>query len=246
MSNANSIFVEQSTWLEVQHALNEGLLCAVPIGASCKEHGPHLPLNTDYIQARWLTEQLAQKYALLVWPVVSAGYYPAFVEYPGSWSIEESTFRQCMLDIIASIAKHGQNRIVLLNTGISTIPPLEKAIVQSPYRARTTLINVYAGLHTQAVVQAVEQQRSGGHADEIETSIMLAIESGSVRTDEIQPGYEDTQSGPLNPTDPTQPNYCPSGAMGNPTLADAEKGYKVLAAMLADISEQIESLVRNE
>ena len=59
MNNLKSIQVETSTWKEVQKALQQNLVCIIPIGASCKEHGLHLPLNTDYVQAQWLSQQLA-------------------------------------------------------------------------------------------------------------------------------------------------------------------------------------------
>ena len=237
-----SIFVEQATWLEVQQSLDERRLSIVPIGASCKEHGPHLPLNTDYVQARWLAEQIAARFTVIVWPVVGAGYYPAFVAYPGSWSINEKTFVQCMQDIITSIARHADNPIVLLNTGISTIAPLQESIAQSDYSSRCTLINVYAGQQTAATVAKLEQQRAGGHADEIETSIMLAIDPDCVQMEKAQVGLERIEKGRLNPQDPTQPNYSPSGSMGNPTLASAEKGQQILASMLQDIFAQIDSL----
>ena len=244
MSNTDSVFVEQSTWLDIQQALNFNRICVVPIGASCKEHGPHLPLNSDYVQARWLAEQVATLFSVIVWPVISAGYYPAFVEYPGSWSISEETFTHSTLDIIESIGRHGDNRIVLLNTGISTINPLQAAIDQSEFRSRLTLINVYSGEHTEKVIKEIEQQRRGGHADEVETSIMLAIDPSSVQMEHARPGLEDIQKGPLNRENPAQPNYSPSGSMGNPTLANANKGKKILAAILEDISVQMEQILR--
>jgi creatinine amidohydrolase len=43
--------------------------------------------------------------------------------------------------------------------------------------------------------------------------------------------------GPLSPDDPTSPNYSPSGSFGDPTLASAEKGRNVLAAILHDLRE---------
>ena len=240
-----STFVEHVTWVEVQAAMANKLVCVVPIGASCKEHGPHLPLNTDYVQARWLAEQLSLRFSLIVWPVVSAGYYPAFVDYPGSWSICENTFVQSMLDIIESIARHGENQIVLLNTGISTIKPLEAAMAQSPFNARTNLINVYSGERTETVIKEVQEQKQGGHADEIETSIMLAIDPTRVQMGLAAPGLENISKGPLNRSDPSSANYCPSGAMGNPTYASREKGEKILAAILEDVSRRIKLISSN-
>ncbi len=239
MKTSNSIIVETSTWPEVQQAIIKGMTGIVPIGASCKEHGPHLPLNTDSVQANWLAEQSSLRFPLIVWPVVNIGYYPAFVDYPGSWSISESTFTSCVLDIIESIAKHGSNQIVLLNTGVSTIIPLETAITQTPFNARVTLINVYSGKHVLAVIKALEEQKQGGHADEIETSIMLAIDDALVHMDRAQPGLENIKRGPLNLNKPMQDNYCPTGAMGDSTLATVEKGNEILEAMLADLSDKL-------
>jgi len=244
MKKNNSVRVENSTWQEVQQAINEDLICVIPIGASCKEHGLHLPLNTDFVQAHWFSEQLSLQFRLIFWPVISFGYYPAFLEYPGSWSISENTFMLCVLDIIESTARHGSNQIVLLNTGISTIRPLEAAVSQSPYKDRTTIINVYSGKHVRAMVNDIEEQKKGGHADEFETSIMLAIDHTLVDMRRAQIGLEDINNGPLNLNDPNKPNYCPSGSMGNPTLATVEKGEKILAAILEDLREVIQPMIK--
>ena len=43
--------------------------------------------------------------------------------------------------------------------------------------------------------------------------------------------------GPLSPDDAKSPTYSPSGSFGDPTLASAEKGEKLLAAILEDLME---------
>ena len=43
--------------------------------------------------------------------------------------------------------------------------------------------------------------------------------------------------GPLSPDDPSALNYAPSGSFGDPTLASAEKGKRLLAAILEDMME---------
>ncbi|MEH6457010.1 MAG: creatininase family protein [Cocleimonas sp.] len=239
MNKQQSFIVETSTWKDVQQALQRDLICIVPIGAASKEHGLHLPLNTDFIQAQYLSQQLAQNFPLIVWPVISFGYYPAFTDYPGSWSISEQTFINSMLDIIESIAKHGNNRIVLLNTGISTISPLKLACKQTPFSSRISLLNIYSGPHTRKVKDSIQQQQQGGHADEFETSVMLAIDETLVKMELAEAGLEDIQCGSLNLSHPDQPNYCPTGSMGNPTFASKEKGQQILDAMLEDLSEYI-------
>ena len=49
--------------------------------------------------------------------------------------------------------------------------------------------------------------------------------------------------GPLTPSDPNSPNYSRSGSYGDPTLATAAKGERLLAAMLEDLNEQVAAFV---
>jgi creatinine amidohydrolase len=86
----------------------------------------------------------------------------------------------------------------------------------------------------------LQQQPYGSHADEIETSLMLAIAPQLVdmKRAEASPFSPDGPSqGPLSPHDPNAPNYSPSGSFGDPTLASAEKGRTVLAAIVTDLME---------
>lgn len=242
MNNINSTFIADATWKQADEALKHNTPCLLPIGAACKEHGFHLPLNTDYLQAEWLAKKLAGKFSFIVWPTVNYGFYPAFINYPGSASISSDVFQQYTMDIIYSICRHHNNSLLLLNTGISTIHPLQKAIDNSAFNQQVHLINIYSGKQFSAVENAIQTQTSGGHADEIETSIMLALQPKAVHMDRAVAGIETKVAGPLQRVDTDHANYCPSGAIGDPTHASAEKGRKLLDAMLADTCEAINQL----
>ena len=82
-------------------------------------------------------------------------------------------------------------------------------------------------------------QKHGSHADELETSILLAIAPEHVRMELAEPWDEHVLRPPFHPDDPASPGYSPSGAYGNPTLASAEKGVKLLNAILTDILGKI-------
>ena len=111
---------------------------------------------------------------MLVLPTLQYGHYPAFLEYPGSISVRAEACRDTVIDICQSLASQGAKRFYVLNTGISTIKPLEAArsvIVARGFRMEYTDIRTaYAALRRQ-----VETQPAGTHADEIETSMMLYI-----------------------------------------------------------------------
>ena len=123
-------FIERMTWDEVARHIGNGAAAILPVGAAAKEHGFHLPLNTDRIQAEWLASQLAERFDALIWPTLSYGYYPAFVAYAGSSSLSSATFEAVVHEIAAGILGHGCRKLFVLNTGISTLAPVERALAR--------------------------------------------------------------------------------------------------------------------
>jgi creatinine amidohydrolase len=143
-------------------------------------------------------------------------------------------------EIANSLLGFGAERVLILDTGISTLAPVEAAIKATSNPSRIRHLKVFAGPRFIETAKALQQQPYGSHADEIETSLMLAIAPGSVDMSRAQaspfsPGGP--QRGPLSPSDPNSPNYSPSGSFGDPTLASAEKGKTILAAIVADLME---------
>ncbi len=237
----SSHLVAELAWPEVKAYLERGYLAVLPIGAACKEHGHHLPMNTDFIQAEWLAQQTSLLCPSLIWPIMSYGFYPTFVEYPGSCSISEETFGQSIHDILQSILRAGANRIMILNTGISTVRPLENMLGELNQHKQIILFNVYSGSNFTNAVNEIEQQSVGGHADEIETSIMLTLVPDKVDMTKAKNFDTELVAGPLNPNDPDKPNYSPYGVIGDARLATIEKGEILTKAILADLAELIKN-----
>ena len=127
-SEARGAFVTELSWPELERRIQAGAIAVLPVGAACKEHGFHLPMNADLLQAEWLAAALAQRAEVLVWPTVAYGYYPAFRDYPGSVSLSVATFRAVVQEILADIRRAGARAVLILNTGISTIEPLQVAV----------------------------------------------------------------------------------------------------------------------
>ncbi|MFT4564215.1 MAG: creatinine amidohydrolase [Gammaproteobacteria bacterium] len=232
------IRVAESKWPEVEAKLQNQAIAVLPIGASCKEHGRHLPMNTDDQQVNWLCGQLLQRLEVVIWPVVGYGYYPMFVEYPGSISLSEPVFIAVVNDILDGIERAGASRIVILNTGISTIAPITKMIVSRSRSDHLQLINVYEGERFGEQSSRLSEQAWGGHADEIETSLMLAIDPKSVDMHYAIAAPTEIVSGRFNRNRPDLSNYSPDGVNGDPSLASESKGNKLLVAMLDDVVQK--------
>ncbi len=242
-TSRQSLKVASSAWPEVEHALTHKAIAILPIGAACKQHGHHLPMNTDFIQAEYLAARIMDVAYVAVWPTLGYGHYPAFIEYPGSISLSEQTFANTVMEIGNSILSFGAARLVILNTGISTIRPIEKAIPCMLDPSKVSLFTVYSGAEYTRVAERVERQEHGSHADELETSIMLVIEPQSVVMEKAQATTFEMARGPLNRLNSSQSNYSPSGVYGNARLATREKGEALITAILADLHEGLRGLV---
>jgi creatinine amidohydrolase len=245
-SGSSGAFTAQLSWPEVEQRVKAGAVAVLPVGAACKEHGPHLPMNADFLQAEWLAGALVQRVDVLVWPTVSYGYYPAFTDYPGSVSLRCETFQRMVLEILTDIRRAGISAVLILNTGISTIGPLKAAAGDMHEAMCIKLANVYAGPRCRQVTQALVEQPRGGHADEVETSILLAIGREHVALDKAETWTPPAMavSGPFSRSDPDNPRFSPSGVWGDPRLASDEKGRRLLVAILDDLFAAVEALQR--
>ncbi len=232
----SSVRVTDIPWPQVERRLDSGAVALLPVGAAAKAHGPHLPMGTDCQQAERLAGELAARTPALIWPTLSYGHYPAFLDYPGSCSLSRKTFVALAGEVIEDILRAGAQRVLVLNTGLSTIRPLQEAArhVSRPEAVRLT--HVYRGRHYLETAARLERQRHGSHADEVETSLMLAIAPRLVDMVKARSWDERAfEPGPFSRRDPNSPNYSPSGIYGDPTLANREKGERILESMLDDL-----------
>lgn len=233
-------FVEHMVWDEVARRIERGAAAILPIGAGAKQHGLHLPLETDRLQAEFLASKLAARIDALVWPTLAYGHYPAFVDYAGSISLSAATFEAVVAEIASGILAHGCRALFVLDTGISTRAAVERALAR--IEAGNALhLRIHDGPRYRRAAAELARQALGSHADELETSLMLAIAPAIVEMSraEASPPVAQTAPGRLTPSDETSPNYSRSGSFGDPTLATLEKGEALLAAMLDDLCEQV-------
>ncbi len=208
----NGVWLEELTWPEAKARFDADAVIVIPIGAASKAHGAHLPLKTDALTARALGQKLIERLPVVAAPVVGFGYYPAFTSFAGSQHLTADTFKAVMRELIASFAAHGGRRIALVNTGVSTEKPLDEIAAES---GALVLHMRLTGQSAEALVE----HKEGGHADERETSVVLALDPRNVRMAELRPADD----------------FKLSAATGDPTRASAFKGERLLAARIDDM-----------
>lgn len=237
-------FPEAAAWFA------RGAPVVIPIGAGAKEHGHHLPLATDAIIAERLGEEVRLRLAVVVAPVVTFGYYPAFHRHPGSQHLTSATYHALLTELIEGFVRQGVTRIALVNTGVSTEGTVENVCrdILSAHGVRVAYSHIRDfGMTTRGDME----QALGGHADEHETSVMLAIDPARVHLDRAAPDYGNMLTAPRSvfrqpvifSDDPASgPDYSARGARGDPTLATVEKGRRALAAMIAELVDGLTAL----
>lgn len=244
------VLLEELTWPEAKSWFDKEATVVIPIGAMSKEHGHHLPLNTDYLLADTLSKRVAAELPVVVAPVVGFGYYPAFCNYPGSQHLSAETFMALLRELMLGFINQGVKNIAVINTGVSTEAPLA-IVVREIYAEYQVKISVADIRKLGKSTDHLFEQKLGGHADQHETSIIMAIKPQAVHLERAVEDYGNQLDLPetvyYQPSifsgDPNSgSDYSANGARGDPTLATVEKGNAALDAMVDDLVEGLKLL----
>jgi acetamidase/formamidase/creatinine amidohydrolase/Fe(II)-dependent formamide hydrolase-like protein len=228
-------------WTEAERVLTPDRIVVLPLGAAAKEHGPHLTLRTDEILAEYYAERVLAAREIALLPTLTYGFYPAFLEFPGSTSVSFDTQRDTVAQIVRSVARHGPRRFYVLNTGVSTARPLKAA---AEMLAGEGIVLRFSDVLRigKAAEDAVREQKFGTHADEIETSMILYMRPAAVRMDKAVADGGGAASGPLTRERAKGGHYAPSGVFGDATLASWQKGQRIVEQAVVDLLSEIDAL----
>lgn len=232
------MILAEMTMTQVEEALKTCQSVVIPFGA-LEEHGPHLPLSTDTIQAMEVARRAAERTPLFVAPPVHYGNCRSTAAHPGTVSISTSTLKALLKDIVRSLYRQGF-RTVLVLTGHAG--GAHRMALQD---AGEELLDELPEL-TMAVATEYELAREAGrglvetagdaHAGEIETSRILHSHPQLVRGS----APEEYPTFPVGLLVRDKRRYWPGGVWGNPAKASAEKG-RLLEELVV---EKVVGLVR--
>ena len=117
-------------------------------------------------------------------PTLTYGFYPAFLEFPGSVSLSSGTQREAVAEICRSIARHGPRRFYVLNTGISTVPPLAETaelLSREGIRMRYTDLRVAGKAGAGGVGTRSPGESSAGTQSDGSKRVWGAVRAGPVK-----------------------------------------------------------------
>ena len=262
MASSNEKFLWQEMRRgEIGEAAERGCVVLVPVG-SIEQHGPHLPVDCDIHCAYEVCKELAQRLNdVIVAPPISPGYSPEWMSFKGTLSLRSQTFMSLVGDICDSIAHHGFRRIIIINGHGSNDPWLEGVVHDFIGRNGFPIIGVtYYEFAAQEAARIRRSKVGGmGHAGELETSLQLLWRPGLVAMEEAFAGTRETANWGVETGTPKdmfeygfvwlsrdRARSVPDGMMGDPTVADAGTGQKILDAVIDCITKLIEEARESE
>ena len=214
---------------EVERFLHAHPYAILPIGAT-EQHGPHLPMATDTLLAESFCARLAAKSGGLVLPALPVGYSWTWRDVAGTLTVRFDTLTLLVRDIAESLARNGVRALCTVTGHEANRGPLKYALRERIVdHVDISVLNLfYPGMEL-VLQQADSPPWHAGilHADEVETSMLLATHPELVHMERAVRDY------PAPPetygmTRVTMGDLMTSGVFGDATLADAAKGERWL------------------
>jgi creatinine amidohydrolase len=230
------------TWQDIAGADTRRWIAVLPL-AAVEQHGPHLPLGVDtYIAKAYLERARALLPADLpvtFLPVQRIGVSVEHLSYPGTLTVSAATAIATWTELGESLARAGVRKLVIITSHGGNVAAME--LVARDLRARLGVLAVTVGWHRFGYPDGAfssEERRHGIHGGDIETSLMLAAKPDTVRMGKAPKATPATVTmarefkwlGAYRPAGfgwMTQ-DLHPTGAVGDATLASADKGDAAL------------------
>jgi creatinine amidohydrolase len=173
-----SVRLEELTAPEFVQAVSQSRsTCLIPIGV-LEKHGPHLPLGTDYIDVREIALRAAKKEYCVVFPeyyfsqIFEAKHQPGTIAYSTKliWNLLEESCQE--------LARNGIKNIILVNGHGGNehfLPFFCQAQLESQKDYAVILFSPEEDPKVNEKIGKLRKTDSGGHAGELETSMILAV-----------------------------------------------------------------------
>jgi len=165
--------------------------CIIPAGI-LEKHGAHLPLATDMLLAREISSRAAELEYTIVFPQYYVGQILEARHQPGTIAYSPELIWKFLEETCEELSRNGIKRIVIVN-GHGGNTHFFSYFCQAQLAARKDYVVVLFAPDNSKIDQQVNKLREtnyGGHADEVETSMVYAKHPDLVHADRAA-----TQSG---------------------------------------------------
>lgn len=241
----NIIWLDELSTSEAKEAAYKETVVIFPVG-SVEEHGKHLPLCTDSLQAEYIAIEVARKTGCLVAPPLRQGICNAGHNFPGTISIQFNTLFAVAWDVLSELVRNGFSRLIVLtghagSTHVAALKLAAQEVVKlqlkdSKRKARIMVLSDYDFAYE--LKDKLGFSQNDGHAGGIETSRVMAIRPDLVKTK----GEASFPNIPRFEIVPNPERYFPSGVIGDPTQATPKKGRELNEYVVEQLVKLVDDL----
>lgn len=239
----------EETWESFGRKVSKNSIALLPVG-SIEQHGYHAPLGTDLLIAEAFASTFKGKENLFVLPSIPVGVSDYHRHFSGSLWVSSAALQNYLGEIIQALAYQGLKKIVLINGHGGNIAPLQEL---SRYQKKDSQVDVIVWTWFKAIEPQIINHfhyLPPLHADEAETSVLMAIAPQLIREISVQMSEEEGSptwgiylQGNLVST--VVKDFSRSGATGKPTRANIETGktlFKLAGENLANLIAEFMTL----
>lgn len=225
------------TWEEAKIYLQKCPAAILPLGAT-EQHGPHLPQGTDTILAWEICRRVAERTAGYLLPPIPITYSWVWRNFTGSIWISTTTLVALVKEIVVGLERQGLKAMLIVTGHGANQVPLKYAVRELMEESKVAIL--YTALYEQAkVVQEMESRFWRGpyelHAEELETSLMLALRPELVQMHRAVKDYPPIPEY-YGHTAISMGDLARTGVFGDATLASADKGVRWLEMIVNNLS----------
>jgi creatinine amidohydrolase len=216
---------------------------AVVVAGSVEQHGPHLPLGTDYLAALGIGERVAELLGAPLAVLSPVGVAPYHGFWPGSLSLRPETLVALFVDVAAGLVAAGVERLLVVNWHEGNTATLRLAAQEAQLRHEHLQVAI-------AETHLVARDLSGGelpltHAGSLETAAVLAVDESLVdlaRATDATPaelgeeGHELFRRHDVFPVLRDFRDVAPSGWYGDPEAVTRERAEELLAGVAEHVA----------
>ena len=228
------------TWEEVGELPTQDMDAAMlPVGAT-EQHGPQLGCGMDAEIASQLCRTVAEQTGVALLPTLPYGCSIGHSKrWPGTLALQPKTLIDLVKEIGDWVFASGYKRLFIINAHVTNFAPLRCALEMLRAEHDGFMVAV---INTASISDRVRekhfQDADDWHANEAETSLMMALNAKMVRPDRIADSDDPDRtqncvfSHPVNRT-------SSNGVTGSPSMATAAKGEQLFKWMVEDLSSTV-------
>jgi creatinine amidohydrolase len=240
---------------ELSSALTKDSIIVLPLGA-IEQHGPHLPLSTDFVVADAAAGAAVHKVGADVdaWLLPTLPYTKSneHAWSPGTMWLSANTLMSVLDDIGRSIASTSARRVLFINGhgGNSALVQVMNRELRLKYGLQTFLAHPHIPAD-QGGTSAASELGMGIHGGLDETSVMLHLKPELVdmslavrRVPEALAKNEHVRFGGKVAFGWLSNDFFPDGHIGDPTGATAEIGERMFNSAVEDLCGALQEISR--